>query len=119
MGQIIMDKIEKTLLELGIPANLKGFAYIHRALELLLGDEKRYGGLHHRLYRQIMVDFNVSESAVYAGMRHAVTAAFDNMPPAIQEKYFGNSIAYQKGAATIKQFLYTLTRRLRHDDEGR
>lgn len=66
-----------------------------------------------------MVDFNVSESAVYAGIRHATTAAFDNMPPAIQEEYFGNSIANQKGAATIKQFLYTVARRLRHNDEGR
>lgn len=119
MGQIIMDKIEKTLLELGIPTSLKGFSYIHRALELLLEDESRYSGLHHRLYRQIMVDFDVSQAAVEHGIRHAVTAAFDNMPPEIQEEYFGNSISYKKGTATIKQFLYTLTRRLRHDDEGR
>lgn len=118
MGQIIMDKIEKALLELGIPASLKGFSYIHRALELLLEDEKRYSGVHYRLYRQIMVDFDVSQSAVEHAICHAITVAFNNMPPAIQEEYFGNSIAYQKGAATSKQFLYTLALRLRHDDEG-
>lgn len=111
-----MDKIEKMLLELGVPAHIRGFSYTHRALELLLEDTDKYTGFHHRLYRQLMVEFGNSECGIEAGIRRAIEKAFDNMSPEIQEEYFGRSVNYEKGKANNKQFLMTLARRLKKDD---
>lgn len=81
-------------------------------------DGERYRNFYQRLYRQVMVDFDVSQNAVSNGISKAIAYAFDNAPPELLEEYFGNSISRQRGIATGKQFLYTLARRLRHDDEG-
>ena len=98
---------------------MRGFAYIHRALELLLEDWDKYMEFHHRLYRQLMVEFDTSESRVGSCIRRAIEKAFENMPPEIQDEYFGRSVSHEKGKASNKQFLFTLARRLEKAKEDK
>lgn len=77
------------LLELGIPAHIKGFDYIHRALELLQEDKDTYMHLDRRLYPKLALEFNVTKKGVERGIHYAVEMVFDSISAETEEKFLG------------------------------
>lgn len=112
-----MDKIHKLLLRAGVPAHMKGYEYIYDAIILIRKDSSYREMMTKRLYPEVGRRNGATGSVVERAMRNAVEAAFDRMPPEIQEELFGNMVSLKKGKATNKEFLAAMELHLRENEE--
>lgn len=110
-----MDKYDKLLLRVGIPAHVKGYRYTKAALKLLEEDPSRIDAMTKRLYPEVAQEVGSTASRVERAIRHGVERAFDRMPPELQEELFGSSALFGKGKASNGEFLAVM--RL-HLEEG-
>lgn len=103
------EKLEKVLLEFGIPHHIKGYTFIKQGLIMIMNDKSYRKNVYSRLYGDIAMNNDTTPSGVERGIRHALEKAFEN--PSTAEafaKYFGNSIDTRKGIVSNKHFLVTL-----------
>lgn len=110
-----MDKFDKLLLRVGMPAHVKGYRYTKAALKLLEEDQSRLDFITKRLYPDVAKKVGATEYGVERAIRHGVEMAFDRMPPDLQVELFGNSISYGKGKATNGEFLAAMLLHLEDD----
>lgn len=102
------EKIEKVLLELGVPHHFKGYEFIKQSIVMITKDKSYKDGITKKLYPDLASVNGTKANRVERAIRHAIDRAFQNTDAEILTKYFGNSIAVLKGKATNKQFLITL-----------
>lgn len=110
-----MERINRLLLRVGVPASTKGFSYLREALELAEKDSGilEHGGLHGRIYPTIARRHGGSTGSVERCIREAIENAFGRMPVELQEELFGNSLAAGRGKATNREFLAVLVLELK------
>lgn len=113
-----MDKIEKMLLEVGVPAVLDGYQYLHDGIALMQEDPIYRKLLTKLLYPTVAKKNNTTAGRVERAMRHAVECAFDRMPPELQRRMFGNSVSASTGKATNGEFMATMALHLGDDGHG-
>ncbi|MFZ5815344.1 MAG: sporulation initiation factor Spo0A C-terminal domain-containing protein [Bacillota bacterium] len=81
--------INRVLLQMAVPVNLRGFRFMERALTLLQTDpDTKITGLYLRVGRE----FGTSDKAAERQIRYAVEQAWERMPQGVREDLFGNSI---------------------------
>lgn len=103
------EKLEKVLLEFGIPHHITGYTFIKQALTMIADDKTYRKNICTRLYVDIAKANDATPNSVERGIRHALEKAFEN--PSTAEafvKYFGNSIDARKDLVSNKHFLVTL-----------
>lgn len=103
------EKLEKVMLEFGIPHHIAGYTYIKQALTMIADDNSYRKNICKRLYVDIAKANDTSTTSVERGIRHAIERAYEN--PATVEvfaKYFGNSLDTTKVLVSNKHFLITL-----------
>lgn len=83
------SKVINALLDMGVPAGIKGFDYIVDAIELMQGKEWRNGKITV-LYYKIGEQNDTTASRVERGMRTAFNAALKNTDAETLKKYLGN-----------------------------
>ena len=105
--------IEKLLLELGIPSNLKGFTYLTEAIFLCLNDEKYTKDITKNLYPSIAQKMNIKDGNVEKNIRKAIEVGCTNTNPELLEEIFGYSINIDKGKPTNSNYIYTIYNILR------
>lgn len=111
-----MDRIDKTLLELGIRPSLIGYDYLHDAVELVLEDKTRlHGCITRRVYGEVAAKNGATASRVERAMRNGVETGTLIADPAIFDSYFGGVIDPQKGKPTVSEFLATVALHLREE----
>lgn len=103
-----MDKIDKLLLKVGMPADVKGYRYTKSALRLLKEDPSYIDQITKRLYPAVALEHGSAGGRVERAIRHGVELAFDRMPLELIEELFGNSVSARKGKATNGEFLATM-----------
>ncbi len=89
------DKIMNALLEIGIPANLRGFMYLVYAEQLILENQAYMIGITKALYLDIAKAFGTSPSGVERCIRTAIEHGWRVTPYDVKLKIFGNSIIKQ------------------------
>jgi len=109
-----VNKVETMLLDIGIPANQLGFAYITDALKAISeNDSLMYDtGL---LYEYIAQKVGARPPRVERAIRHAVESAFNRVDPETLERYFGNSVDMRRGKPTNSAFLATISLHLKEE----
>lgn len=75
------------LIEMGMPANIKGFCYIVDVIGLFEEDDSRRTGKTTALYQKISQMNNTTPSRVERSMRHAFETVLSNGDPEIVKKY--------------------------------
>ena len=100
--------IRNALLELGVPANIRGFMYIVYAEQLIQQNQEYMIGITKLLYRDIAKEFMTSPSAVERCIRTAIIDGWKVAPDEVKTKFFGNSIRQGKTVPTNGQFLVVL-----------
>lgn len=101
--------IKLLLLEIGIPANLLGFAYISYAVQLALDNREEYAfRMSKQLYIDVAHHFHTSQPSVERCMRHAIITAWSYGNPTCIDQIFKNSINPKKGFPTNSQFITSL-----------
>ena len=83
-------KVINTLLEIGIPAGIKGFHYIVDALFLMDSNSDYVGGNIIEMYAVIASRNNTTTSRVERAIRHAFEQVRKHGDPENVRKYLGN-----------------------------
>ena len=99
--------VDAILLELGIPANIAGHAYLKEAVDI--AGKLPPGGLQGKItsdiYPRIDERFGTTVSRVERSIRHGVEKSFSQCPLDTLTKYFGNAYSSNKGKATNSEFI--------------
>jgi two-component system response regulator (stage 0 sporulation protein A) len=101
LDPIIMELLRK----LGMPANVRGYNYSLRAIQLCVVDPSYIREITKRLYVDIAACYNTTPSRVERGIRHAVEKVFDRGDEDYIYKVFGNTLDIKKGKLTNSEFI--------------
>lgn len=80
------NKAINALVEMGMPANIKGFRYIAEAMALFEADEV-WGTKMSMLYYKLSMMYNTTPSAVERSIRHAFSIVLNKGDLKVVEKY--------------------------------
>lgn len=111
-GDLEMD-ITNILLEIGIPAHIKGYQYIREGIIMSFYDRNMLHYITKFLYPSIAKKYKTTSSSVERTIRHAIEVAWRRGNIETLEEVFGNTICAGKGKPTNSEFMALLTDRLR------
>jgi two-component system response regulator (stage 0 sporulation protein A) len=114
----IDDMVFAILKRVGMPPNLKGYNYTDYAIKLCLADPSYLDELTKRLYPDVAVQYNTTDSRVERAIRHAVESVFDRCDPEIINNLFGCTMSRKKGKLTNGEFIASCVSNINHALKG-
>lgn len=111
-GNLELD-VTNLLLEIGIPAHIKGYQYIREGIMLSFYDKNMLHYITKCLYSTIAKKYKTTSSSVERTIRHAIEVAFRRGNRQVLEEIFSNTICSKKTKPTNSEFIALLTDKLR------
>ncbi len=111
-GDLEMD-VTNILLEIGIPAHIKGYQYIREGIIMAFKDRNMLHYITKFLYPAIAKKYKTTSSSVERTIRHAIEVAWRRGNIEILEEVFGNTVCAGRGKPTNSEFMALLTDKLR------
>lgn len=111
-GNLELD-VTNLLLEIGIPAPIKGYQYIREGIMLSFYDKNMLHYITKCLYPTIAKKYKTTSSSVERTIRHAIEVAFRRGNRQVLEEIFSNTICSKKTKPTNSEFIALLTDKLR------
>ena len=111
-GNLELD-VTNLLLEIGIPAHIKGYQYIREGIMLSFYDKNMLHYIRKCLYPTIAKKYKTTSSSVERTIRHAIEVAFRRGNRQVLEEIFSNTICSKKTKPTNSEFIALLTDKLR------
>ena len=111
-GNLELD-VTNLLLEIGIPAHIKGYQYIREGIMLSFYDKNMLHYITKCLYPTIAKKYKTTSSSVERTIRHAIEVAFRRGNRQVLEEIFSNTICSKKTEPTNSEFIALLTDKLR------
>ena len=111
-GNLEID-VTNLLLEIGIPAHIKGYHYIREGIMLSFYDKNMLHYITKCLYPTIAKKYKTTSSSVERTIRHAIEVAFRRGNRQVLEEIFSNTICSKKTKPTNSEFIALLTDKLR------
>lgn len=105
--------VTNVLLEIGIPAHIKGYQYIRQGIIMSFHDRNMLQYITKYLYPAIAKKNKTTSSSVERTIRHAIEVAWRRGNMDVLEEIFGNTVCAGKGKPTNSEFLALLTDRFR------
>ena len=105
--------ITEMILDVGIPAHIKGYHYLRTAIKLSVEDNSILSGVTKVLYPTVAKTYNTTTSRVERAIRHAIEVAWDRGNLETLHKMFGYSINTAKGKPTNSEFIAMIADKLR------
>ena len=99
--------------EIGIPAHIKGYQYIRRAIMMAIYDLDIMNSVTKELYPTIAENFSTTSSRVERAIRHAIEIAWDRGNLDTLNSFFGYTVNTCKGKPTNSEFIALITDKLR------
>ncbi len=107
------SQITEILHTLGIPAHIKGFAYLRCAIGMVIVDPDMINYVTKSLYPSVAKQFGTATSRVERAIRHAIEVAWDRGDVETLNRYFGYTISRQRGKPTNSEFIAMISDKLR------
>lgn len=117
-GDLEID-VTNILLEIGIPAHIKGYQYIREGIIMAFYDRNMLHYITKFLYPAIAKKYKTTSSSVERTIRHAIEVAWRRGNIATLEEVFGNTVCAGKGKPTNSEFMALLTDKLRLEYRSR
>ena len=111
-GNLELD-VTNLLLEIGIPAHIKGYQYIREGIMLSFYDKNMLHYITQCLYPTIAKKYKTTSRSVERTIRHAIEVAFRRGNRQVLEEIFSNTICSKKTKPTNSEFIALLTDKLR------
>jgi two-component system response regulator (stage 0 sporulation protein A) len=111
-GDLELD-VTNILLEIGIPAHIKGYQYIREGIIMAFYDRNMLHYITKFLYPSIAKKYKTTSSSVERTIRHAIEVAWRRGNIETLEEVFGNTVSAGKGKPTNSEFMALLTDKLR------
>lgn len=106
------ESIKMLLLEIGIPANLKGYLYLSYSIKLLIERDSISGSIAKELYPEVAIKFNSTVSRVERSIRHAIDVAWCRGKIRHMNEIFGINIYNDYEKPTSCEFISLLADRV-------
>lgn len=100
--------ISDLLKELGVPAHVRGYKYLRRAIEIVYETPSGMSGVTTVLYPTIAKEFGTSVSCVERAIRHAIEISWDRGNVDKLNELFRYSHAARRGKATNGEYIATV-----------
>lgn len=97
--------VTNRLLQLGIPAHIKGYSYLRKAIMMVVKEEDAINSITKYLYPSIAKSCKTTSSRVERAIRHAIEVAWDRGNPEYLNNIFGYTISSNKGRPTNSEFI--------------
>ncbi len=110
-------KVSEFMLELGIPAHLKGYYYLREAVVLTAGDMELVGSVTKLLYPGIARRSRVSVQRVERAIRNAIEVSWERGNPEVFEELFGYSGAGGAPRPTNSEYIARIADKIHMDLE--
>lgn len=117
-GDLEID-VTNILLEIGIPAHIKGYQYIREGIVMAFYDRNMLHYITKFLYPSIAKKYKTTASSVERTIRHAIEVAWKRGDMDTLEEVFGNTVCAGKGKPTNSEFMALLTDKLRLEYRAR
>lgn len=101
-------RISDLMRQLGIPAHLKGYQYLRKAITLATEDPSVMDGVTKILYPDIAKCYRTKASCVERAMRKAIEVAWDRGDIDFLQQCFGYTIKPETGKPTNSEFIATI-----------
>lgn len=102
------ETITNLLLEIGIPAHIKGYLYIRTSLILLIEKILDRAYITKLVYPEVAKHYKTTSDCVERCIRHAIEVAWNEGNPEILNELFAYSISSEKGKPSNSQFLFRI-----------
>ena len=111
--KMVREKVTKIMIDIGIPASLKGYHYIIDAILMVIANQETILQLGKSIYTDIAKEYNTNVEAVERDIRTAIekvtkTGNIDKI-----YEIFGNTINPDKGKPTNKEFIATIAYKIK------
>ncbi|MEG1719488.1 MAG: sporulation transcription factor Spo0A [Clostridia bacterium] len=107
------EQITKLLLEMGVPAHIKGYQYLRTAITLAVNDNSVVSAITKVLYPSVAKIHQTTSSRVERAIRHAIEVAWERGDLEMLQSVFGYTISYTRGKPTNSEFIALLADKLR------
>ena len=115
MPAALHQRVTKMLHEVGVPAHIKGYQYVCKAIENVVVDPKLLEVVTKELYPGVAKEFGTTPSRVERAIRHAIERAWDGGDLDVLKEYFGNTVSCMRGKPTNSEFIAMLAEHIRNE----
>lgn len=105
MDKQINIAIQKTLNQIGMPHNLKGYSCVVSAIEICIEDRDKIHSVVKCLYPEIAKGYGDTAPRVERAIRHAIEVSWKRGNKKVIDKMFGYSVSCDKGKPTNSEFI--------------
>lgn len=119
MGQIVECKedakyyVTQWMLELGMPAHLRGYHYLREAVCLSIRDMELVGSITKLLYPEIAKRYHTSTDRVERAIRSVIEVGWHRGNEEMFERIFGYSRVHSKERPTNSEFIVAIADKIR------
>lgn len=97
--------ISELMLDMGVPAHLKGYRYIRTAVLLAEEDMKVVGSVTKLLYPEIAKQYNTTDGKVERAIRNAIEISWERGNKKTFEEMFGYCAESGQGRPTNSEYI--------------
>jgi len=114
VSQKVLDTtITGIIKEIGVPAHIKGYAFLREAIQMVYSDVELLGAVTKVLYPDIATKFNTTPSRVERAIRHAIEVAWNRGNYEVISKMFGYTVHHLKSKPTNSEFIAMIADKIR------
>lgn len=111
----VIEYITSMMVELGIPAHLRGYYYLREGIQMTVEDLELVGSVTKLLYPQIGKKYKCTSQRVERAIRNSIEISWERGNPKLLESLFGYSREDGKKRPTNSEYIVVLADRIRGD----
>lgn len=111
--KVLDTTITAIIKEIGVPAHIKGYAFLREAIQMVYTDVDLLGSVTKILYPDIATKFNTTPSRVERAIRHAIEVAWNRGNYEVISKMFGYTVHHLKSKPTNSEFIAMIADKIR------
>lgn len=97
--------ISDLMLELGVPAHLRGYQFLRSALEMCVEDMELVGSVTKLLYPDLAKRYQTTDTKVERAIRNAIEVSWDRGNSDLFEELFGYSNSPEYNRPTNSEYI--------------
>ena len=106
--QELEQAISGFMLELGVPAHLRGYQYLRSAVEMCAQDMELVGSVTKLLYPDLAKMYHTTDQKIARAIRNAIEVSWERGNSELFERLFGYSNSNEYSRPTNSEYIATV-----------
>jgi len=102
------QQITKMIHDIGVPADVMGYQYLRKAIQLAVEDFDRIQDMTEHIYMPVAQEDHVTPKRVQSAITRAIEIAWDRGDLHTLQSFFGYTVSNTKGKPTNREFIALL-----------